>query len=277
MSRLPLQGKVAVVTGGARGIGKALASAIVGAGADVLLVSRTQAELEQTAAQLRPAGRTVDTVVADVSQPDEVKRIVERVRTGPDRVDILVNGAGVQGPIGIFSDNDSNAWLETIKVNLFGVFLCCRAVIPFMRRQGGGKILNLSGGGATTARPNFSAYAASKAAVVRLTETLAEELKTDNIQVNAIAPGALPTRMTEEIIEAGACAGPKAMSEAQIAWQRRASPFARVEGLAVFLASAESNGLTGKLISAEWDEWETFSAKMDRLLTSDIYTLRRVT
>jgi 3-oxoacyl-[acyl-carrier protein] reductase len=191
------------------------------------------------------------------------------------RADILVNSAAVQPPIGPFWENDPGEWLRTILINLGGVFLCCRAVVPVMIRQGKGKIIILSGGGAASPRPYFSAYAASKAAVARLTETLAEELKPFNIQVNAVSPGAAYTRMTEEVLAAGSAAGEVALAQARRVKEEGLRPDAAAD-LCVFLASEESNGLTGRLISAVWDDWRSLPRRLDLVMNSDLYTLRRV-
>ena len=125
------------------------------------------------------------------------------------QVDILIAAAAIQGPIGPLVDADPGQWAETIAINLMGVVNACQAVLPRMIERRSGKIIVLSGGGAAYARPNFSAYAASKTAVVRLVETLAEEVRDDNIQVNCIAPGGAYTSMTDEIIRAGERAGRK--------------------------------------------------------------------
>jgi NAD(P)-dependent dehydrogenase (short-subunit alcohol dehydrogenase family) len=228
-----LAGRVAIVTGGTRGLGLEIARAYENAGAQVSAFGR---------------GDT------DVTDPEECAAVVERAGA----VTILVNNAGVLGPVGPLDDNDWDAWTETLRVNLLGTVAMCRAVLPGMRERGYGKIINLSGGGATGPRPNFSAYAASKAAVVRFTETLASEV--DGIDVNAIAPGALPTRMLDEVIASGL---------------ERVEPgsFERATALAVFLASGASDGITGRLIAAQWDDWEALRAP----LPDDLYTLRRVT
>ena len=173
----PLAGRVAIVTGGTRGLGLEIARAYTDAGA------RGCSQRPRR----RRRRRTREACAA----------LVERA--GP--VTVLVNNAGVLGPAGPLETNDWDAWVETIRINLLGTVLMCRAVLPGMRERGYGKIINLSGGGATGPRPNFSAYAASKAAVVRFTETLAGEL--DGIDVNAIAPGALPTRMLDEVLASG--------------------------------------------------------------------------
>jgi NAD(P)-dependent dehydrogenase (short-subunit alcohol dehydrogenase family) len=172
---------------------------------------------------------------------------------------------------------DWNAWLEAVQVNLFGTVHTCRALIPHFRRQGYGKIINLSGGGATAPLPRISAYACSKAAVVRLTETLAEELRDVHVDVNAIAPGALNTRLLDEVIEAGPEKVGKEFYERSLK-QRDAGgvPLEKGAALAVFLASAAGDGITGRLLSAIWDDWARLPERREALAKSDVYTLRRI-
>jgi len=273
---MSLQGRVAFVTGAGQGIGKAIALAFAKEGVYLALVARTLSEVEETATNVRDLGGQVLAVGMDVSRRQEVEATVASILAEFGRIDILVNNAAVQPPIGPLWESDPDEWVRTILINLGGVFLCCRAVVPVMIRQGGGKIINLSGGGATSARPYFSAYAASKAAVVRLTETLAQEVKEHNIQVNAIAPGPVSTRMTEQVLAAGTAAGERALGEARRTKQKGTQAQAATE-LAVFLASEESAGLTGRLISAVWDSWRTFPLRFQQIMNSDLYTLRRIT
>jgi 3-oxoacyl-[acyl-carrier protein] reductase len=212
----------------------------------------------------------------DISERKEVERMVADVhkRLGP--VGILVNNAGIQGPIGPVADNDSDEWLRTIEVNLIGTFHSIKSVLPGMIARRRGKIINLSGGGATSPRPNFSAYAVSKTAVVRLTETLAEEVKPFNIQVNAIAPGAINTRMLDRVLAAGAAAGDE-LAFAQRCKREGGTPVELAAALVVFLASSASDGLTGKLISAPHDDWQTWDVERIRELSNSAwYTLRRI-
>jgi 3-oxoacyl-[acyl-carrier protein] reductase len=172
---------------------------------------------------------------------------------------------------------DLNEWRRALDINLFGVLLPARAVIPHFKKAGSGKIVVLSGGGATNPLPNISCYAASKAAAVRLMETLAEELRSSNIDVNAVAPGALKTRLVDQVL----AAGPDKVGEAFFAknkkWaQEGATPLELGADLCVYLASKESDGITGKLISAQWDPWRTLQEHRGELAKSDIYCLRRI-
>ncbi len=271
-----LEGKVALITGAGRGIGKDIAVAFARQGANLVLVSRTGSELEASAGELRQSGREVLTLCADVSRWPDVESMAAAAIAKFRRIDILVNNAGVQGPIGPLWENDPDAWAATLLINVGGMFHCCRAVIPAMIRNGGGKIVNLSGGGASGARPYFTAYAASKTAVVRFTETLAEEVKQYNIQVNAVAPGAVNTKMTRQVLEAGASAGEKDLKDARKVAEQGNSAQSAAE-LITFLASEESDGISGRLISAQWDDWRLFPKLAAQFESSDLYKLRRVT
>jgi 3-oxoacyl-[acyl-carrier protein] reductase len=170
---------------------------------------------------------------------------------------------------------DWDAWIEAIQINLFGTVQMCRAAIPIMRARGYGKIINLSGGGATAPLPRISAYAASKAAIVRLTETFAEELRDAHIDVNAIAPGALNTRLLDEVLAAGPeKVGQDFYDRAIKQHDQGGAPLEKGAALVTFLASAASDGITGRLLSALWDDWANLPEKRDQL--GDIYTLRRI-
>lgn len=273
---MKLENRVALITGASRGIGRALALGFAGEGADLALVARTGTDLEKTAGDTRAIGRRALPITADVSGSGAVEQVVEKVVEEFGRIDILVNDAGRQPPIGSLVECNPEDWVQTIRVNLIGTMLCCRAVLLGMIERRQGKIINLSGGGATAPRPNFSAYAASKAAVVRLTETLAQEVKEFNIQVNAIAPGAINTKMLEEVLAAGNSAGEVALSQAKRQKESGGDSLEKVVALAVFLASEESGGLTGKLISAQDDPWRDWAGKADELNASPLYTIRRL-
>jgi NAD(P)-dependent dehydrogenase (short-subunit alcohol dehydrogenase family) len=178
------------------------------------------------------------------------------------------------GPI---EEVDWAEWIKAIEINLFGSILMCRVVLPTMKTQQYGKIIQLSGGGATNPMPNISAYAVSKAAIVRFADTLAEEVREFNIDVNAIAPGALNTRMLDEVLSAGSeKVGQPFFDRAIKQKENGGAGFNHGAELTLFLASDASNGITGKLISAVWDNWVHWPEYIDELRNSDVYTLRRI-
>jgi len=278
---LKLLGRSAVITGASVGLGRAIAEAYVREGANVLLMARGEAELQAAAAAL--AGRRavpdqrVEAIGGDVSRDPDVERLAATARRALPSLEVVVNNAGVYGPIGRLEDTDWSAWVDALRINVVGTAAVCRAFLPTLRERGYGKIINLSGGGATAPLPSFSAYATSKAAVVRLTETLAHELTGTRIDVNAIAPGALNTRLLDEVLEAGPeRTGQEFYARALKQRQDGGVPLERGAELAVFLASAASDGLTGRLLSAVWDDWASLPRRRDELANSDVYTLRRI-
>ncbi|MDQ1253739.1 MAG: hypothetical protein QG646_2928 [Euryarchaeota archaeon] len=274
---MKLKGKVALITGGGRGIGQAIALTFAREGASVALASRTPSELAETVSKVKELGGDAVSAKADVSQINDVNRLIAYVIEKYSQIDILVNCAGIFGPIGPLVKNDPAKWIETININLIGTVLCCRAVLPYMMAQKSGKMINLSGGGAASPHPNFSAYGTSKAAIVRFTETLSQELKEFNIQVNAIAPGGIATRLQDEVIAAGDLAGKEALAYAKKIKSSGGTSLDKPAELALFLASNESCGLTGKFISAVWDDWQKFGGHIPEISSSDLYTLRRIT
>jgi NAD(P)-dependent dehydrogenase (short-subunit alcohol dehydrogenase family) len=272
-----LKDKIAIVTGGSRGIGKAIATAYAREGSYVVISSRTETDLLAARCEIqKSSGASVEKFRADVSQPNEVEDLVNFTLGKFGTVDILVNCAGVQAPIGYTKDIDSRTWLETISINLCGTFLCIKAVLPTMMKKERGKIINFSGGGAVSPRPRFSAYSASKAAVVRLTETLAQEVLEHNIDINAIAPGAVNTRLLEEVLAAGEAAGEEELAKAIKQKQEGGVPADKVAELVIFLASSASDGLSGRLISYPWDNWREMTQHLDVIMSSDIYAMRRI-
>lgn len=272
-----LKGKAAIVTGGGRGIGQAIAMALARHGAKLVLVSRTKSELKSTAAGIEKQGGRALTVAGDARLGKTSREAVRICKKSFGKIDILVNAAGIVGPIGPMENETLSEWQSTLDVNLTATFLFMREVLPVMKSQRRGRIINLSGGGAAGARPMFAAYAASKAAVVRLTETVAEEVKRFNIRINAIAPGAVNSRMFQEMLAAGKRAGAAEYKKIRDQKKSGGVPPERAADLAVFLASDESAGLTGRLISAVWDDWTTWKSKIGEIQAGDLYTLRRVT
>jgi len=281
MEGFGLNNRNVLLTGASRGLGLYIAKALWNSGANILLVARTEgalAELKRDLLEKQTQGQQVEILVADLSDPGTSERILAVAKKLWKRIDVLINNAGIQGPIGKSWENAWDQWQRTLQVNLLSSVAMCRTFIPWMIQTGGGKIINLSGGGATSPRPNFSAYATAKAALVRFSETLARETCGYNIQVNCIAPGGMNTAMLEAIREAGP--EKAGMEEFQAAMRCRKSDdsiLKRAAALCCYLASDESNGLTGKLISAVWDPWDRLTEHLEELNASDIYTLRRIT
>jgi NAD(P)-dependent dehydrogenase (short-subunit alcohol dehydrogenase family) len=275
-----LTGRTALITGASQGLGLEIARTYLQSGAaGIFICARESVALQSALTELRAQAAPDQQVlgcVADVSQPEDVSRLVERAVAGLGELTILVSNAGVYGPKGGLDQTDWLEWKRAVEINLFGSVLPARELIAHFSRCNYGKIVQLSGGGATGPLPGLSAYAASKAAVVRFAETLADELREHRVDVNAIAPGPLNTRMLDEVLQAGAERVGAAFYEKALEQQRSGGiPLRQGAKLAVFLASAASDGITGKLLSAVWDPWPELPERLAEL-DSDIYTLRRI-
>ena len=194
---MDLVGQVAIITGAGRGIGRAIALTFARVGADVVLVSRTGTELETVAAEVRQLGRQALPLVADVSVEDDVEQVVVQVIDTFKRVDILVNNAGIDAPTP-FVDTTPEEWTRVMGINFVGVLHFSRSVLPHMVKQRSGKIINISSGAGTRGHPNSAIYAASKAAVNAFSQSLADEVKGNGVQVNVISPGPIRTQMTAD-------------------------------------------------------------------------------
>jgi NAD(P)-dependent dehydrogenase (short-subunit alcohol dehydrogenase family) len=276
----PLAGRNAVITGANQGLGLAIAKAYITAGARVLICARGEELLEDARrALVLTAGRedAVAAEPADVSNPGDVTRLVARALAIFPQVHVLVNNAGVYGPMGPIETLDWTEWTRAMEINIYGSVLPCRALLPHFKERGYGKIIQVSGGGATNPLPRITAYAASKAAVVRFAESLALEVKSFNIDVNAIAPGALATRMLNEVLTVGPdTVGQEFYDRMVKTKEQGGTPLEVGAALAVFLGSAASDGITGRLLSAVWDPWEQLASHREDLDRSDVYTIRRI-
>lgn len=267
-----LKGKVVLITGAGRGIGKRLAIGFANAGARVALLARSKAELDLVNLEIEHTGGTSLRLRADVRDYEQLAAAVDRLKSNFGRLDILVCAAAIQGPIGPFTENPAQAWLDTINTNLIGAVNSARAVLPLLSSKRSGKIIFLGGGGIADPRPNFSAYAASKAALARFSETLAEELREQNIQVNVMSPGGAYTHMTDEILNAGDKAPLREQERAlQVRMTGGVAAEKQIE-LALFLASEDSNHLSGKLIHVN-DDWKRLEHTS---VGPDVYTVRRI-
>ena len=267
-----LKGEGVLVTGAGRGIGKRLAIGFAAAGARVGLLARSKAQLDLAHLEIEHAGGIALRIRADVTDFEQMCAAVDRMRVQYGGVKVVVCAAAVQGPIGPLAENSPKAWADSITINLVGVMNTCRAVLPHMIERRSGKIIVLSGGGASNSRPNFSAYAAAKAGVARMVETLADEVRDHNIQVNCMAPGGTYTSMTDDILRAGERAGWKEHEDAMSIRQTGGVLPDKQIQIALFLASEQSNHISGKLIHVN-DDWKKLK---DGSAHPEIYTLRRV-
>lgn len=272
-----LEGKNAVITGANRGLGKAIATEFVKQGANVLICARDVPLLIKTIKELSAYGTDVFACKTDVSNERDLNKLYNTSMSYFDKVDILVNNAGIQGAKGLIEETKWNEWLETINTNLLSVVYLCKLFIPHFKNNKSGKIINISGGGAANPRAYFSAYAVSKVGVVRFTETIAEELKDYNIDCNSVAPGALNTRLLDEVLSAGPDKiGRDAYNKFLKQKEQGGSSMENAAKLCSFLASPSTNGITGKLISAAWDDWKNLTNHKQELKDTDVYTLRRI-
>jgi NAD(P)-dependent dehydrogenase (short-subunit alcohol dehydrogenase family) len=278
---MKLQGRIAIITGASQGLGAEIARQYVVNGASVVLCARSANKLAEQQQLLTPElgpGARIVTFVGDIGERADVDALFTTTRSEFSRLDILVNNAGIYGPMGNIEDVDMDEWIDAVRINLFGLVYASRAAMPIFRAQRYGKIVNISGGGAANPMPAITSYAASKAAVVRFTESLALECKDDKIDVNAIAPGALVTRMMDQLLDAGPeKVGHQFYDRMKKIAGEGGTPLDVGASLCVFLGSAESDGITGKLIAAQWDRWEDWPKHLDELNGSDVYTLRRIT
>lgn len=262
-----------LVTGAGRGIGKRLSIGFAAHGARVGLLARSKAELDLCQLEIEHAGGSALRIRGDVCDYEQVSAAVERLRVHfASPVQVLVCAAAMQGPVGPFIDIPPKSWQETVNTNLIGVMNCCRAVLPHMIERRSGKIIILTCGGEATARPNFSIYSATKAAVARFVESFAEEVSEHNVQVNCMSPGTTYTHMTDQILAAGERAGWREIEDAQSARMTGGIAPERQLDLALFLASEESNHVTGRVIHVQ-DDWKRLK---NGTINPELYTLRRV-
>lgn len=274
-----LKNKNIIISGGSQGFGYEVAKLFIREGANIMICARNAELLQKAERNLASLSKNsrVCAEVVDVSEIAQVDYLMERALLEFGRIDGLVANAGVYGTKGALDEVDWEEWSKAIDINLKGTVLQCRAVLPHFKKNKYGKIIILSGGGATKPLPFLSAYAASKAGVVRFSETLALETAEYNIDVNTVAPGALNTRLLEEILMAGPeKVGIPFYKAALNQKQSGGTSLAVGAALCTFLASHASDGISGRLISAVWDPWERLPMVLEDLKQSDIYTLRRI-
>ncbi len=274
-----LEGKNALITGGGSGLGFAIAESYIQNGCNVIISGRDLTKLKKSVRKLDKytENNNIFFFKSDVSKEQDCMSLRDFTLERFKSIDILVNNAGIHGLYGEVNDKNWDKWKEAIQVNLFGSVFLASCIAEQMKKQKSGKIIQLSGGGATQPMPYMSAYAASKAGVVRHMETLSLELKKYNICVNSVAPGELDTGLLDDLLENGrGLIDNEFYNKKLLAKEKGAGSFKKATDLFLFLASSESDGITGKLISAVWDNYKFWLSDLKKIETSDIYTLRRI-
>lgn len=269
-----LEGKVAIVTGAGRGIGRGIAMALAAAGAHTVCAARTHQQLAETVALIQQAGGRAEACVLDVTDRTATERMARQVQERHGRIDILVNNAGSFSAIGPVWEVDPETWWHDVTVNLYGTFLCSRAVLPYMLARRDGTIINLSGGGAAGPFAYGSGYGSSKAAVVRFTDCLAMEVRESNIRVYVMGPGLVRTAMTEYQLTSPD--GQRYLARiAGMFAQGRDVPPERAGRLAVLLASNTDMRLSGRVFSVQdLDAWPDILAQAGTIAAEDSFALR---
>lgn len=267
-----LQSQVAVVTGGGRGIGRAIAESLAAAGAVVAVIARSKAELQETVSGIEQVSGNAHLLTADVSRPEEVSSAFAEIGEKLGPIDILVNNAGVLKPFGPLWENDADEWWRGFEVNVRGPMLCSRAVLPGMVARNRGRIVNIASSAGAVAAPYYSSYVVSKTALLRLTECLALETAAHAISVFAVSPGTVRTAMTEYSLNSEA-------GQRWLPWFRRIFdeeidvPAARSAKLVLDLASGKADALSGRLISV-FDDLDLLCAHAAQIEQQDLYCLR---
>src|SRR5215469_4972110 len=271
MTEQVLSGQVGVVTGAARGLGRAFALGLARAGMTVALVDRRESELKEAVQELEKSGGKGTALSADISNVNQVREWIKSVEQKLGPIDLLVNNAAVAGPAGPTWEADPEAWWHTQEVNLRGSFLCCHAVLPGMIARKKGRIINVASAAGTISVPYLSAYVTSKAALIRFSETLAFEVRPHGVSAFAIHPGAVKTPMNEELL---ATAGPQWLPWLEYIFQQAENQTAEPgANLVLFLASGKADSLSGRFFIVP-DDPKDLMSRADEIRQKDLYTLR---
>ena len=272
---MKLKNKAVIITGGSRGMGKSIAGQYLKEGANVVIASRGEEELENTVKEFQSIDRKrILGIQTDVSVKKDVQGLIDRAEREFGCVDILVNAAGILSPMGSLLDVDEEEWVYCIRVHLIGTMYCCKFVLPGMISKGKGKIINFFGGGASKPIGQVSAYTSAKYSVARFTECLAEELRSYKINVNCIAPGPVDTKLFQSGVE-GLRKGGENNYQGMMK-TKDANPPEFINDLALFLATVESEYVTGKMISPIWDDWRNLNKTLLNPDDLSLFTLRRI-
>jgi NAD(P)-dependent dehydrogenase (short-subunit alcohol dehydrogenase family) len=269
MEGMNMRGKMALVTGGGRGIGRAIAASFAAAGATVAILARSDDEVQATATTISACGGRGIPFVADVTDLDAMQRVVGELRDNHGPVDVLVNNAGVADPQGAFWDVDLDAWWRVHEINVRGVAVTTRLVLPDMIARRAGRIISIGSDIAERPTTRNLAYASSKAAVLRFTENLALATRPHGLAVFAVSPGMVRTRLTEARWRSSE-ASEIDRQQSSTEW----SPPELVAQLVLELAQGRADELTGRYIHARKDSVDQMLSRVDEIRRRDLYTMK---
>jgi NAD(P)-dependent dehydrogenase (short-subunit alcohol dehydrogenase family) len=262
-----------IVTGGTQGIGRKIVDVALESGASVTFCSRTETDVARVLNEC--CEQRIFGVTADIGDAKDVAGLFDVAVQRFGTVNAVIHAAAVMGPIGRLGDLDPNEWWDAVRIDLLGSFLITAEACRRME-EAGGRIVLFSGGGATTPFPRFSAYASSKVAVVRLVESTALEYAGTGIEINALAPGFVATRIHEATLSAGDAAGKEYLDRTVRDIGAGGVPAEVGATCACFLASPAARGISGRIVAAPWDDWERLPERVDQLTGNDLFTLRRI-
>ncbi len=268
-----------IITGANQGIGLEMATHFYKKGANVIICARNKDKLN-TVKKLFKKNKNQEIIVkrCDISKTKEVDNFLYKIIKKQKKIDILINNAGIYGPKGKF---DTLSWRhikQTFDINLFGSIYLIKKILPHFKKHNNGKIIQMSGGGAASPLPYFSAYASSKAGIVRFVENISKELESYKIDINAIAPGPINTRMLDEVLrERPEVVGRSFYKKSLIQKKNGGTDIKKILNCIEFLCNKKSDGISGKLISVLWDDWITFPNYKKKLKETDLGNLRRIT
>jgi len=269
------------ISGGTSGLGFQMAEHFVSSGASVIICGRNSVSVGNSIRVLKkmaPSNQAILGFTCDVADAASVSKMFGELQQFGILINVMICNAGVIGPIDKYLENDLTEWQSAFNINLYGTVNMVKATLPSMILEKKGRVIHISGGGATSPLFGMSSYAASKAAAVRFIETLALEYSDSGITFNSVAPGMMKTQLLDQMLEAGPeRVGTNLFTKSSEKAASSSDSSQKAIELIDFLAGDASSGITGKLISAEWDNWSEWPNHLDDLKSSDLYTLRRIT
>jgi NAD(P)-dependent dehydrogenase (short-subunit alcohol dehydrogenase family) len=270
-----------LLTGGNQGLGETLAKELVKSQANLIICARTKSSIDLVKKNLdllKHKNQKLYGVVTDISNSKDVEDLYNKAKSELGNIDILINNAAVIEPPNKFLECDFTEWKKSFDINFFGSVLMIKKFLQDMVKNGFGKVIQLSGGGAASPLEGMTSYASSKVAIVRFLESISKEYLDSGVDFNSVAPGMMRTRLLQQMVDAGPdVIGPALHDKSKDLVNSASDSSLLACKLILFLCSERSRGISGKLISAQWDNWQTWPEHIRELVNSDVFTLRRIT